>query len=129
MSKLTLRALALAFALAAAPGPVVSGDAGAAEFVAGTVDLPMMPGLEGAADGPVVFDSPAGRIVESWASGAVSRDAVARFYAESLPQLGWRRQDDGTYRRESEVLTIETTSTAAGVAVRFQIAPGGAGEG
>ena len=37
----------------------------------------------------MVFDTPAGRIVEAVASGAVTRDEVLAFYAETLPQLGW----------------------------------------
>ena len=104
---------------------VAGGRAESPGFVPGSVDLPLMPGLSGAPDGPVVFDSPAGRIVESWAFGAVDAAAVEVFYADSLPQLGWERTGPATYRRESEVLTIETESVKDGVSVRFQIAPEG----
>ena len=122
MLKGSILALALMFV-------AVPCGAESPEFVAGTVDLPLMPGLEGAADGPVVFDSPAGRIVESWAVGKATTAAVDAFYADSLPQLGWRQTGPATYRRESEVLTIETESVPEGVTIRFQIAPDVAGEG
>src|SRR5262249_20377772 len=55
-------------------------------FVAGTEDVPLMPGLAPVAGSALTFDKPEGRIVEAQASGKVTRAAVHRFYAESLPQ-------------------------------------------
>jgi len=58
-------------------------------FVAGTEDIPLMPGLRNQESTLVVFDKPQGRIVEVEARGKVTRAAVEKFYAASLPGLGW----------------------------------------
>ena len=95
-------------------------------FVPGIADLPLMPGL-GATDGDAfVFDSPAGRIVQASATGPVTRARVEAFYAETLPELGWRRAGAG-WRREDEVLRLEIADDGAAVTVRFELAPAGDG--
>src|SRR5258708_16451349 len=60
-----------------------------AGFVAGTEDVPLMPGLRNEDGTLVVFDKPQGRIIEVEARGKVTRAAVEKFYAASLPALGW----------------------------------------
>ena len=78
-------------------------------FVSGAEDLPLMAGLTEDEGANLVFDKPAGRIVDAWAAGAVSRAAVAAFYAETLPELGWRRRDAASWAREGERLRIDIT--------------------
>ena len=56
-------------------------------FVAGTEDIPLMPGLRNQESTLVVFDKPQGRIVEIEARGKVTRAAAEKFYATSLPPL------------------------------------------
>ncbi len=98
-------------------------DASAADFVTGIEDLPLMEGLSEDTEALLVFDKPSGRIVEAYATGAVSRAAVAKFYAETLPQLGWRAAAELTFTREGETLRI-TVSKAAGLStVRFALSP------
>jgi hypothetical protein len=93
-------------------------------FVRGIEDLPLMPGLAEAADAGVVFDTPSGRIVQTEATGQVSRDQVLTFYAETLPQLGWRSLAAGLFRRENEVLRIEFEEAGdPGTIVRFALSP------
>ena len=96
-----------------------------------TQDLPLMPGLEEDAQGRMVFDTAAGRIVEAYASGAVSRAQVLDFYAATLPQLGWRREGEAAFRREDEILVLEFSAGKAGSApaltVRFALSPAQAG--
>jgi hypothetical protein len=108
---------ALAFCMLAAAA--LAGDT----FLAGFGDLPLMKGLAAAPDSETVFDTPAGRIVEGYAVGAVSRDSVETFYRKSLPQLGWRRVKPNVYRREEETLTIELTKRGESLTVRFMLAP------
>ncbi len=65
-----LAGLAVTFLLAAsalgAQGPAPAALAGeAAAFRAGVADLPLMPGLAEVPDSGMVFDKPAGRIVEA----------------------------------------------------------------
>ena len=82
-----------------------------------------MPGITVDEAAAVAFDTPAGRIVEAYAAGTVTRDAVQRYYQSALPQLGWTRTGELTFRREGETLTVELLDSAASVTVRFQLAP------
>ena len=64
---------------------LVGGRAGADDgFIAGVEDLPLMPGLSEIAEAGMVFDKPSGRIVEAFAEGPVSRQAVAEFYDKNI---------------------------------------------
>ena len=76
-------------------------------FVSDIEDLPLMPGLTEAVDEGMVFDTAAGRIVEAYAAGAVTRAQVVAFYAATLPQLGWTRSAETVFRREDETLVLE----------------------
>lgn len=102
----------------------LAAPAGAEDrFFSAVEDLPVMPGLAERADSTVVFQKPEGRIVEMTAEGAVSREAVVQFYDRVLPQLGWAREKDGSFRREAEKLRIAFASSGAGVAVNLTITP------
>ncbi|MFY8095480.1 MAG: hypothetical protein ACOVN0_18535 [Niveispirillum sp.] len=96
-----------------------------AAFVPGTEDVPLAPGLTAMAEDTLVFDNPTGRIVQAKASGGVDADAVTRFYAETLPQLGWARGKDGRWARADEVLdiTIAMDAPSRRLTVRFQLSP------
>lgn len=91
-------------------------------YVAGIEDVPLMPALE-PADGGATFDSPLGRIVVAFARGAARREDTLTFYARSLPQLGWVRLDELTFRRDAETLRIDFGGTDGNLTVRFTIAP------
>ena len=78
----------------------------AAGFISTIEDLPLMPGLI-EEEGGMVFDSARGRIVEVFATGWVSEGVVRGFYDETLPQLGWRPDGPGVFRREREILKVE----------------------
>ena len=97
-----------------------------AAFVAGTEDVPLMPGLADLADRLVVFDAPGGRIVEAFATGAVGRAELRRFYDEALAALGWHAVRPFVWTRASETLTIDVPEETGGKAVvRFSIHPRG----
>ncbi|MDP6343113.1 MAG: hypothetical protein QF578_16345 [Alphaproteobacteria bacterium] len=106
--------------MAVGPSPA-RADAG---FLAGVSDLPLMPGLREVPEATVVFDKPDGRIVRATATGKHDRAEVLRFYAETLPQLGWRAVAPSRYAREGESLRIEARPGADGLTVRFSITPG-----
>ena len=123
----TVRA-ALAALLLSVPVPAFTGIAAAetASFVTGMGDVPAMPGLRSAENGALVFDKPGGRIVESVMQGAVERKAVLGFYAQTMPQLGWKRVGDTRFERDGEELRLEFpgTGTKAGLTtVRFVLKP------
>ncbi len=115
MMKTLLTALVLILALSAA-----RADGG---FLSAVNDLPLMPGLAEVADATMMFDAPQGRIVEAYATGALEPGAVTKFYADTLPQLGWTPAGDG-YERDGERLVIDFPAASAGeVTCRFTLAP------
>jgi len=102
-------------------------------FVPGVDDLPLMPGLAVLTGQDVVFDVPGGRVVEAWAEGRVSREAVLSFYASTLPQLGWTAAAPDLFRREGETLRLEFPPAASrnvqpiaagSLVIRFYLSPG-----
>ncbi|BBK39978.1 hypothetical protein STAQ_50560 [Allostella sp. ATCC 35155] len=113
-----LRHYALAAALVLAAAPATATEF----FVDGLEDVPLMTGLEALPDRSLVFDKPNGRIVESYAAGAVRRGDVVRFYDETLPQLGWSGRSP-TYRREGEVLRLGFDGQDGALVVRFSLSP------
>ena len=94
-----------------------------AGFIAGIADLPVMPGLHEVPEAGVVFDKPAGRIVEAYAEGAVSPADVLDFYGTALPQLGWDREADSSFRRDGERLVLKLRKDPGRVVVRFMLSP------
>lgn len=92
-------------------------------FVAGLEDLPLMPGLSELTGSGFAFDTADGRIVEAYATGEVAEDEVLRFYAETLPQLGWEQASPRGFRREGERLSIDFVAGARPITVHFSLAP------
>ena len=92
-------------------------------YVEGIPDLPLMPGLKSLPDSGLVFDKPAGRIVEAFAEGSMTLQSVRAFYDATLPQLGWRRDGDGAYLREGERLKLDVSQDADVVTVHFRLFP------
>jgi hypothetical protein len=101
---------------------VLAAPAARAQFVAGTEDLPLMPGLAPVA-GDVVFDKPEGRIVEAQAKGALGRGAVRDFYRATLPQLGWVGAGSDAWRREGERLRLDFAGRDGDLTVGFTLSP------
>ena len=85
---LRLVCVAASVLLMAAVLPVCAAHADPSAFVEGIEDLPLMPHLEQNSDGPTVFDTPYGSIVESAASGHVSDREVLDFIGQLSRSLG-----------------------------------------
>lgn len=115
-----LSVLAVAAAVLLPPG---LGSAAERAFLAAVEDLPLAPGLVEHVEAGMVFDTPAGRIIEAHAEGALASAEVETFYAEALPELGWRRYGALHFGREGEVLTMDVSRKGKGVAVRFTLRP------
>jgi hypothetical protein len=92
-------------------------------FIAGTEDVPLMPGLMPVPGSSFAFDKPEGRIVEAQAAGKLSRDAVLAFYGASLPQLGWKAAGAKAWRREGETLRLDFRGRDGDLAVGFTLSP------
>lgn len=110
---------------AAAATPTARAAAAAdTTFVTGLNDVPLMPGLIPLGE-TLVFDKPGGRIAEAvFTSGRAGPDTVARFYADTLPQLGWQARGPGRYARENEELALHVTGSGGGGAtLRLVVQP------
>ena len=118
-----LRTKLLALAISAAFLVLPAGVSAESGFLADVDDLPLAPGLVEDPAARVVFDKPAGRIVEAAASGAVSAGAVTRFYTQTLPGLGWTARAGDAWVRDDEVLRLQVEQAGPPVIVRFSIAP------
>lgn len=115
--------IASAPAIGAGPGATPVPTSQAPAFLTAIADMPLMPGLEEVTGSGISFDKPQGRIVEVSARGRISPAKVRAFYDATLPELGWRVQGDGRYRREGEVLRISFQRTGANLLVRFSLSP------
>jgi hypothetical protein len=113
----------IALLLTALSGVSPSRAEEASGFVAGLEDLPLMPGLAELSGSGFAFDTADGRIVEAYAAGDVAEDEVLRFYAETLPQLGWEQASPRGFRREGERLSIDFVKGGKPVTVHFSLAP------
>ncbi|MGA2087673.1 MAG: hypothetical protein ACLQE9_01525 [Roseiarcus sp.] len=109
----------LLLATVLSPGMPARAD----EFVPGTEDLPLMPGLAPIDGSSLVFDKPEGRIVEAQAKGKLARGDVARFYAQTLPQLGWSAAGTDLWRREGERLKLDYRGPDGNLTVSFTLSP------
>lgn len=87
-------------------------------------DVPLMTGFEELDDQTLVFDKPAGRIVESF---AIAEDAapeeVLAFYRKTLPQLGWQEESETLFIRNSERLVLNIEETEGHSVLHFVLAP------
>jgi hypothetical protein len=95
-------------------------------FFRAVEDLPLMPGMTEIEGEGVVFDQPEGRVVQVTAHAPTgSGGAVAAFYEQTLPQLGWQKEaQTNMYVREKERLVIEYGAVMGGpLPVRFTIKP------
>ncbi len=108
--------------LVALTSVVWAATATAQGFFASVDDLPLMAGLEEVPEAALMYDKPGGRIVEVMAHGRVSRNAVERFYDQSLPQLGWQRTHEG-FERDGEMLTITYLTDGGETVVRLRLNP------
>lgn len=116
--------VAVIFAATALSACIPADAQEAGKFIAGIEDLPVMPGLTEIPEAGLVFDKPAGRIVEAYAQGEVRERAVLDFYRQTLPELGWHPQADDRYAREGEELTVQVRENDSdGVVVMFRLAP------
>ena len=115
--------LAVLLAALLAGCTAIEGDT----YFAGIDDLPLMPGFDERPAERTSFETPAGRIEARGAAGNADRAAVLRFYAETLPQLGWHRLAGDVYARGEERLHLDLAPAPdepGGLLLRILITPG-----
>lgn len=104
--------------------PAAAMAAGEPRFFSSVPDLPLMDGLQELTDQTVVFDKPEGRIIESVAlMGAQDPASVTRYYNDSLPQFGWIKVSDDSFRRENEILKLYVETQEGKKFLHVTIAP------
>jgi len=111
----SMRTVALALALGLAP----VAHAQAQNYLSGHEDLPLLAGLTQDRDSVMVFDTPQGRVVETFAQTPESGQAVLSAYAETLPQMGWMRKSPTRFERGAEALVFEVVSNGPPTVVRI----------
>lgn len=99
------------------------GKAADSIFLTALEDVPLMAGLSEATEETMSFDTPAGRIVEAYALGNVTKESVLTYYKDSLPSLGWARNAHGRYVREGESLTVSVKMNGKTALVHFALSP------
>jgi len=119
---LTLCLTLFAAGIASAQGPDAGAKAPA--FFEALYDVPVMPGLEEAKDQAMLFDKPNGRIASVIAASKTLGVAeIGRFYAETLPQLGWRKTAENQYVRGEDRLVMELVKKPPLTIVHFTLSP------
>lgn len=128
----------LSIALIILAFPAVSADAqgqdsdGKQAYFSVLPDVPLMPSMDEIADQNFVFDKAEGRVIG--AVGFLSRpnrgndsekkpSDPQKFYADVLPQLGWKPLKSGVFVRDSEQLAITITPAPRGIFVKLQLSP------
>ena len=86
----------------------------ASQFLSVIEDVPLMAGLTESVDDAMVFETGAGRVAETQASGPISPQDVASFYRQTLPQLGWTAEGPFSYLRAGERLRLEISQSLDG---------------
>ena len=115
--------IALALGATVALQPLLARADHRQAFVGGLEDLPLMDGLAEDRAAGLIFDKPDGRLVDAFAYGPITAEAVRTFYRDTLPELGWRAVGPLAFEREGERLRIDIESVETGVTVRFHLAP------
>lgn len=106
----------------------VPAAAGGGRFISNMPDVPLMAGLEEMPQIAVIFDTPEGRVTQAFLeSRGPTQAQIARFYADTLPQLGWGPAGAGRWTRRSEALALSFTQPEArqGLVVTIRIVPKG----
>lgn len=116
MSKIVSALFALAFFVTA---PAFA----AASYSSVIEDLPLMPGMTEISKDALVFDTPSGRIAETGVETATSAAVISKFYAETLPPLGWKEVSAFIFIRENESLKINIEQKDHASHVRFSLSP------
>lgn len=92
----------------AAPQSFAQEHVQSAEFFEALPDVPKMHGMEEREDLTFIFDKPEGRIIETLAHlEGLSSEQIRSYYSDTLPQLGWYKNNQDEFIREEEKLSLQ----------------------
>ena len=133
MGNLIRQATRVLTVLVALFGPMAGGTAAqdSAAQVQWVGDVPINPALQVEPGLGFAFDSPEGRVVMIFLSGAVDEAAMQAYYRAALPPLGWEevgamrwsRQGDAQSGAQSEALRIDRTEAAGTTLWKIMLRP------
>jgi hypothetical protein len=86
-------------------------------------DLPLMPGMVEKTEAAVIFDKPGGRIVETDAETTKPASDITKFYAATLPPLGWQPLSKSGFTRDGEILSIDIEQKNGTTFIHFSLTP------
>lgn len=118
ISKILLTVLMLIFV------PLCVANAAKERFFEALYDVPIMDGMEEVPGEALLFDKPDGKIAS--ATGAVSDSSIQKvsdFYAQTLPQMGWKKTSPDQYVRGQDRLTIRFEQRPGITAAFFTLEP------
>lgn len=92
-------------------------------FVPSMPDVPLPEGFEVDTTTGSFFDSPEGRIAEIYAAGLDSPKKIGTFYEKIMPQFGWKKTAELTYRKEGETIKIEPEKGQFLTIVKYELGP------
>ncbi|MEO0393729.1 MAG: hypothetical protein AAF213_10880 [Pseudomonadota bacterium] len=104
------------------------GRAQSITYVDGFDALPVMTGMA-QTSGSLIFDTPAGRILQAQLVGDVRLDASVDFYRATLRSLGWtprspKADNRMVFTRDDEALAVQWAETTAGdLGITFELNP------
>ena len=74
-------------------------------------------------DSLILFDTIHGRYLSFEIIGKEEIEDVRKFYLEVLPNLGWRKKNENTFLRGSEILEIDYSKAENDTRITFSISP------
>lgn len=97
-------------------------------YLASLPDIPLMPQMQRVTDSDVLFDKAQGRIIEeSVEAPHLTREDVVKFYAATLPELGWvpvsSTQNTSRFLRNGEQLIVNLEKLGSEAVVAFAVSP------
>jgi len=96
----------------------------AQRYVPGTEDLPVYQGFQPIETENIVYDSESGRIIDAaYSRIGDDKNDVINFYAEALPQLGWKKRKTSEYIRDGETLKLSVIKKQGTLYLKFVIRP------
>lgn len=102
---------------------IIENNVRAQSFLLGFEDVPLMTELTIIEGSGIHFDTPSGRIAETYATGYLQSKDVLEFYRTTLHQLGWTESKISTFEREGETLNLLFRKLKTELIVCFRLSP------
>lgn len=90
-------------------------------YVPGTEDIPLIEGAQIPENQATIFDTLEGKVVISRIVSPLSSSNVKKFYAEVLPNLGWKEISSNQYQRGKQFLEVKLESINGKVFISFEL--------